>query len=210
MGGIAAPMVGKLAMRAADVAMSGPKKQTDSASSAATNNPPTTTPANRIAYDEIESLANEKNIPFEDAFRQLQERQKNRINQVPAQEEVRKATPVSDIYSPSPEEAMGITRQATKAPIGAQEKDIIDWLQQPEQEQLLAELSARQVRKIETASSDAAIPPFKKRETSSIEEESGTTNPASIRPPPRFYVNTGRYGTLLGAGSRRSPDGRLY
>ena len=153
-------------------------------------------------------------------MRQLQERQKQEVDKRPTtleQEEVKKATPVSenDIYSPTPKESMGLATEATKAPIGAQERDVLDFLQQPEQEQLLAELTAKQQQKIETARNEANNYFDKKIETASGDEEDsfrkkGMARPANARPLPRFYVSTGRFGTITGAGSRRSLDGQLY
>lgn len=209
-GGAAAPMLGNLAMRVGDVAVFGPKQTKE----AATQSQATQAPARKVSYDEIQALADEKGIPFDDAFRQLQERQQQEINKrAPVQEEIRKAQPVSDIYSPTTEQSLGLAREAVRAPVSIQDADILSFLQQPDNEQMLAELSAKQQRKIASASNEAGPNPFKKMED---DEESdspsgnGRTNPANVRPPPRFYVNTGRFGSLVGAGSRRSPDGRLY
>jgi len=76
----------------------------------------------------------------------------------------------------------------------------------------IAELAAKQANRVQSAGN---IPDFKPRKKNKdTEEDEDGTNPSStttanVRPPPRFFVNTGRFGTMAGGGSRRSPSGRL-
>lgn len=199
-GGIGLPLVGKLGVRAADVAIRGPRKP----NAAQPEKTEPATPVKKIAYEEIDAFAKEKGLPFEDAFRQLQERQTEEVNKRPqVEEEIRKAEPASSIYSPSGTETASLAKEAVRAPIG-QEPDIMSFLQQPDTEKMLAELTAKQASKVETAGNNGALDKKKKRETSAFDVAPvKTTNPANDRPLPRFYVNTGRFGTIAGAGSRR-------
>lgn len=199
-GGIGLPLVGKLGVRAADVAIRGPRKP----NAAQPEKTEPATPVKKIPYEEIDAFAKEKGLPFEDAFRQLQERQAEEVNKRPqVEEEIRKADPATSIYSPSGTETASLAKEAVRAPIG-QEPDIMSFLQQPDTEKMLAELTAKQASKVETAGNNGALDKKKKRETSAFDVAPvKTTNPANDRPMPRFYVNTGRFGTIAGAGSRR-------
>ncbi|NBX75251.1 MAG: hypothetical protein EBQ92_01695, partial [Proteobacteria bacterium] len=142
-GGIGLPLLGKLGIRAGDVAIRGPKKQGQSSSTApnkSETSPAPTQQTQRVPYEEIQAIADEKGIPFEDAFRQIQERQRNAVEQrAPAtmEEEVRAAEPVSEIFLPSPMRGREMSEQAVKAPIG-EEPDIMSFLEQPDTQQMLA------------------------------------------------------------------------
>lgn len=210
-GGIGLPLLGNLGIRAADVAIRGPRKQSQSSAPVPNKSEATSVPApqtQRIPYEEIQAMADEKGIPFEDAFRQIQERQRKAVEQrapAPTEEEVRTAEPVSEVFSPSPAQGREMSEQAVKAPIG-EEPDIMSFLEQPDTQQMLAELTAKQRRQIENARNDAALAEQKKREEEAAAER---TRPANARPTPRFYVSTGRFGSVTGAGDRRSLDGRM-
>jgi hypothetical protein len=129
--------------------------------------------------------------------------QTEEINKRAPVEEVRRAEPAGEIFTPSAADSASLAQEAVRAPIG-QEPDIMSFLEQPDTQQMLAELSAKQASRVQTAGNDAAANQKKKRVTSSLGmREEKTTNPANDRPMPRFYVNTGRFGTTMGAGSRR-------
>lgn len=202
-GSVALPLVGKLGLRMGDVAIRGPKKQNETAQPSAQKEGRAVAPTRQYAYEEIESMAKQKGVPFEEAFRQLQQMQQEEINRRAPVEEVRRAEPAGETFAPSSGESASLAKEAVRAPIG-QEPDIMSFLQQPDTEQMLAELAAKQASRVQSASNDAAPDTRKKRKSSSsFYEEEKTTNPANDRPLPRFYVNTGRFGTTMGAGSRR-------
>ena len=202
-GSVALPLVGKLGLRAADVAIRGPKKQSETDQPSAQKEGRPAAPTRQYAYEEIESMAKQKGVPFEEAFRQIQQMQQEEINRRAPAEEVRRAEPAGEVFAPSSGESASLAKEAVRAPIG-QEPDIMSFLQQPDTEQMLAELAAKQASRVQSASNDAAPDTRKKRKSSSsFYEEEKTTNPANDRPLPRFYVNTGRFGAIAGAGSRR-------
>lgn len=201
-GGIGLPLAGKLGLRVADVAVRGPRKPAGETSKETTTAVPAK-PQRQFAYEEIESMAKQKGVPFEDAFRQIQQMQNEEINKRAPVEEVRRDEPAGEIFTPSDADSASLAQEAVRAPIG-QEPDIMSFLEQPDTQQMLAELSAKQASRVQSAGNDAASNQKKKRETSSLGmREEKTTNPANDRPMPRFYVNTGRFGTTRGAGSRR-------
>jgi hypothetical protein len=144
---------------------------------------------------------------FQKAFEELSKRQQEQINKTP------EPKPSADTFKPSAKESVAMAEQAVKAPIGIQDKapepDIMSFLNNPDTQGMIAELSAKQANRVQSAGN---IPDFKPRKKNEDDEDGmspSSTTTANVRPPPRFFVNTGRFGTMAGGGSRRSPSGRL-
>ena len=144
---------------------------------------------------------------FQKAFQELSKKQQEQINKTP------EPKPSADTYKPSAKESVAMAEQAVKAPIGIQDKtpepDIMSFLSNPDTQGMIAELAAKQANRVQSAGN---IPDFKPRKKNEDDEDGtspSSTTTANVRPPPRFFVNTGRFGTMAGGGSRRSPSGRL-
>jgi len=147
---------------------------------------------------------------FQKAFQELSKKQQEQINKTP------EPKPSADTYKPSANESVAMAEQAVKAPIGIQDKapepDIMSFLSNPDTQGMIAELVAKQANRVQSASNIPDFKPLKKNKDAEDEEStsSSSTTTANVRPPPRFFVNTGRFGTMAGGGSRRSPSGRLF
>ena len=205
-GGVMLPMVGDKAMDAMNIL----KPEATAAvaqqkAAPAKNMPP-------IGIDEASNWLRSNNMDategnFQKAFQELSKKQQEQINKTP------EPKPSADTYKPSAKESMAMAEQAVKAPIGSQERppepDIMSFLSQPDTQNMLAELAAKQANQVQSASSIPSFKPRKKNNEEDDEYGTSSTTTASVRPPPRFFVNTGRFGTMAGGGSRRSPSGRL-
>jgi hypothetical protein len=144
---------------------------------------------------------------FQEAFQELNKKQQEQINKTP------EPKPSADTFKPSAKESVAMAEQAVKAPIGMQDKapepDIMSFLNNPDTQGMIAELATKQANRVQSAGN---IPDFKPRKKNEEDEDGmspSSTTTANVRPPPRFFVNTGRFGTMAGGGSRRSPSGRL-
>lgn len=165
-----------------------------------------------IGIEEASNWLKEKGMDasegnFQKAFEELSKRQQEQINKTP------EPKPSADTYKPSAKESVAMAEQAVKAPVGIQDKaPDIDWMSvmdKPDTQGMLAELAARQANQVQSAGN---IPDFKPRKKNEDDEDGtspSSTTTANVRPLPRFFVNTGRFGTMAGGGSRRSPSGRL-
>lgn len=216
-GGAAAVPVSRFATRTYDVAVNGPKDYTKPKQITAPTAPKK---VSSISIDEAANWLQQHGIQepttqdYQRAFEQLDMMQQEQINKTP------ETKPSTDTYKPSQKEALAMMDQAVKAPIGIQNKtqepDIMSYLNQPDTQSMLAELSAKQANRVQSAGSMPDLKPLKKKKDGEEDEEgvdssssSVSTSTANVRPPPRFFVNTGRFGTMAGGGSRRSPSGRL-
>lgn len=205
-GGVMLPMMGDKVMDAMGILKSENPKVATQQEAAPVDNMPS------IGIEEASSWLKTNNLEatesnFQKAFEELSKKQQQQINKTP------EPKPSADTYKPSAKEFMAMAEQAVKAPIGSQDRppepDIMSFLSQPDMQGMLAELSAKQANQVQSAGN---IPDFKPRKKNSDgDDEYGTPSAttASVRPPPRFFVNTGRFGTMAGGGSRRSPSGRL-
>lgn len=211
-GGLLLPVLGRVAGRTLDVAVNGPKDYTKPTAAKTSGEPLVKAPA--ISFNEASNWLKENNLDatesnFQKAFEELNKKQQEQINKTP------EPKPSADTYKPSAKESVAMAKQAVKAPIGVQDKtpepDIMSFLNQPDTQGMLAELVARQANQVQSAGNNSGFDPYKKNKDE--EDENGnpsSTTAANVRPPPRFFVNTGRFGTMAGGGSRRSPSGRLY
>jgi hypothetical protein len=209
-GGLAAPVLGRVGSRTLDVALNGPKDYTKPTAAKASAAPEVKTPT--IGFNEASDWLKANNMDategnFQKAFQELSKRQQEQINKTP------EPKPSADTFKPSAKESVAMAEQAVKAPIGMQDKapepDIMSFLNNPDTQGMIAELAAKQANRVQSASN---IPDFKPRKKNEDDEDGmspSSTTTANVRPPPRFFVNTGRFGTMAGGGSRRSPSGRL-
>jgi len=144
---------------------------------------------------------------FQKAFEELSKKQQEQINKTP------EPKPSADTFKPSAKESVAMAEQAVKAPIGMQDKapepDIMSFLNNPDTQGMIAELAAKQANRVQSAGNIPDFKPLKKNEDDEDGMSPSSTTTANVRPPPRFFVNTGRFGTMAGGGSRRSPSGRL-
>ena len=206
-GGMILPLVGDKAMDAMGILKSEDPK---AVANAKTAEPAKSTPS--IGIEEASNWLKEKGMDasegnFQKAFEELSKRQQDQINKTP------EPKPSADTYKPSAKESVAMAEQAVKAPIGVQDKapepDIMSFLSNPDTQGMIAELAAKQANRVQSAGN---IPDFKPRKKNEDDEDGtspSSTTTANVRPPPRFFVNTGRFGTMAGGGSRRSPSGRL-
>ena len=206
-GGAILPLVGDKAMDAMGILKSEDPK---AVANAKTAEPAKSTPS--IGIEEASNWLKEKGMDasednFQKAFEELSKRQQEQINKTP------EPKPSADTYKPSAKESVAMAEQAVKAPIGVQDKapepDIMSFLSNPDTQGMIAELAAKQANRVQSAGN---IPDFKPRKKNEDDEDGtspSSTTTANVRPPPRFFVNTGRFGTMAGGGSRRSPSGRL-
>jgi len=209
-GGLLLPMAGRVAGRTADVAINGPKDYTKPAAPKMEAAPEVKTPT--IGFNEASDWLRANNMDatesnFQKAFQELSKKQQEQIDKTP------EPKPSADTYKPSAKDSVAMAEQAVKAPIGIQDKtpepDIMSFLSNPDTQGMIAELAAKQANRVQSASN---IPDFKPRKKNEDDEDGispSSTTTANVRPPPRFFVNTGRFGTMAGGGSRRSPSGRL-
>lgn len=206
-GGTLLPLVGDKAMDAMGILKSEePKAVANEESAAPAGNAPS------IGIEEASNWLKQKGMDpsadnFQKAFEELSKKQQEQINKTP------EPKPSADTYKPSAKESVAMAEQAVKAPIGMQDKapepDIMSFLNNPDTQGMIAELSAKQANRVQSAGN---IPDFKPRKKNEDDEDGmspSSTTTANVRPPPRFFVNTGRFGTMAGGGSRRSPSGRL-
>jgi len=213
-GGLLLPVAGRLATRTADVAINGPKDYTkpNAPKPAAGAAPANKMPA--IGFNEASDWLKANNMDatednFQKAFQELSRKQLEQINKTP------ETKPSADTYKPSAKDSVAMAEQAVKAPIGIQDKapepDIMSFLSNPDTQGMIAELAAKQANRVQSASNIPDFKPLKKNKDTEDEDGTSTssTSTANVRPPPRFFVNTGRFGTMAGGGSRRSPSGRL-
>jgi len=209
-GGTLLPMVGDKAMDAMGILKSEEPTAVANAKSAGPEQPTKNVPS--IGIEEASNWLKEKGMDategnFQKAFEELSRRQQEQINKTP------EPKPSADTYKPSAKESVAMAEQAVKAPIGIQDKasepDIMSFLSNPDTQGMIAELAAKQANRVQSAGN---IPDFKPRKKNEDDEDGmspSSTTTANVRPPPRFFVNTGRFGTMAGGGSRRSPSGRL-
>lgn len=205
-GGVLLPMMGDKVMDAMGILKSENPKVAAQQEAAPAKNMPS------IGIEEASNWlkANNKEATeanFQKAFQELSKKQQEQINKTP------EPKPSADTYKPSQKEALAMAEQAVKAPIGSQERppepDIMSFLSQPDTQNMIAELAAKQANQVQSASNIPSFKPRKKNNEEDDEYGTSSTTTASVRPPPRFFVNTGRFGTMAGGGSRRSPSGRL-
>jgi len=209
-GGIALPMIGKVAARTYDVASNGPKNYRKPKEAEA---PVAPKKVSSVSIEEAANWLQQRGIQdpsvedYNRAFEQLDKMQQEQINKTPEPQ------PSADTYKPSAKESVAMAEQAVKAPIGIQDKapepDIMSFLNQPDTQRMIGELVAKQANRVQSAGN---IPDFKPRKKNEDDEDGmgpSSTTTANVRPPPRFFVNTGRFGTMAGGGSRRSLSGRL-
>ena len=205
-GGIALPMAGNYVMDKLGILKDEPTTKGD----AAKTEPAKTMPS--ISFNEASDWLKANNMDategnFQKAFQELNKKQQEQINKTP------EPKPSADTFKPSAKESVAMAEQAVKAPIGMQDKapepDIMSFLSNPDTQGMIAELAAKQANRVQSAGN---IPDFKPRKKNEDDEDGmspSSTTTANVRPPPRFFVNTGRFGTMAGGGSRRSPSGRL-
>ena len=206
-GGAILPLLGDRAMDAMGILKSEePKAVANEESAAPAGNVPS------IGIEEASNWLKEKGMDpstdnFQKAFEELSKKQQEQINKTP------EPKPSADTYKPSAKESVAMAEQAVKAPIGMQDKapepDIMSFLNNPDTQGMIAELSAKQANRVQSASNIPDFKPLKKNEDDEDGTSPSSTTTANVRPPPRFFVNTGRFGTMAGGGSRRSPSGRL-
>jgi hypothetical protein len=205
-GGIALPMAGNYVMNKLGILQDEPTTKVDGAKT----EPAKTMPS--ISFNEASDWLKANNMDategnFQKAFQELNKKQQEQINKTP------EPKPSADTFKPSAKESIAMAEQAVKAPIGMQDKapepDIMSFLNNPDTQGMIAELAAKQANRVQSAGN---IPDFKPRKKNEEDEDGmspSSTTTANVRPPPRFFVNTGRFGTMAGGGSRRSPSGRL-
>jgi hypothetical protein len=206
-GGAILPLVGDKAMDAMGILKSEDPKAVANAKPA---EPVKSTPS--IGIEEASNWLKQKGMDpsadnFQKAYEELSKRQQEQIDKTP------EPKPSADTYKPSAKESVAMAEQAVKAPIGIQDKapepDIMSFLSNPDTQGMIAELSAKQANRVQSAGNIPDFKPLKKNEDDEDGTSSSSTTTANVRPPPRFFVNTGRFGTMAGGGSRRSPSGRL-
>ena len=205
-GMMALPAAGNYVMDKLGILQDEPTTKVDAAKTEPAKNMPS------IGFNEASNWLKEKGMDategnFQKAFEELSKKQQKQINKTP------EPKPSADTYKPSAKESMAMAEQAVKAPIGSQERppepDIMSFLSNPDTQGMIAELAAKQANRVQSAGN---IPDFKPRKKNEDDEDGtspSSTTTANVRPPPRFFVNTGRFGTMAGGGSRRSPLGRL-
>jgi len=208
-GGFAGKPVKDFVKKVGKAALFGPQEPKQ-ANSKASNAPAGNAPS--IGIEEASNWLKQKGMDpsadnFQKAFEELSKKQQEQINKTP------EPKPSADTYKPSAKESVAMAEQAVKAPIGMQDKapepDIMSFLSNPDTQGMIAELAAKQANRVQSAGN---IPDFKPRKKNEDDEDGmspSSTTTANVRPPPRFFVNTGRFGTMAGGGSRRSPSGRL-
>ena len=205
-GGIALPMAGNYVMDKLGILKDEPTTKGDEAKT----EPAKTMPS--ISFNEASDWlkANNKDATeanFQEAFEALNKKQQEQINKTPAPK------PSADTFKPSAKESVAMAEQAVKAPIGTQDKapepDIMSFLNNPDTQGMIAELANKQASRVQSAGNIPDFKPLKKNEDDGDSTSPSSTTTANVRPPPRFFVNTGRFGTMAGGGSRRSPSGRL-
>lgn len=205
-GAVAVPAAGNYVMNKLGILQDDPTTKVDEAKTEPAKNMPS------IGFNEASDWlrannkdANEAN--FQEAFEALRKKQQEQINKTP------EPKPSADTYKPSAKESVAMAEQAVKAPIGIQDKasepDIMSFLSNPDTQGMIAELAAKQANRVQSAGNIPDFKPLKKNEDDEEGTSPSSTTTANVRPPPRFFVNTGRFGTMAGGGSRRSPSGRL-
>ena len=205
-GMMALPAAGNYVMDKLGILQDEPTTKVDAAKTEPAKNMPS------IGFNEASDWLRANNMDategnFQKAFQELSKKQQEQINKTP------EPKPSADTYKPSAKESVAMAEQAVKAPIGIQDKapepDIMSFLSNPDTQGMIAELAAKQANRVQSAGN---IPDFKPRKKNEDDEDGtspSSTTTANVRPPPRFFVNTGRFGTMAGGGSRRSPSGRL-
>jgi len=205
-GGVMLPVMGDKVMDALNIL----KTEEPKVAAKTANKPSVKSPA--IGFNEANDWLKANNMDategnFQKAFQELSKKQQEQIDKTP------EPKPSADTFKPSAKESVTMAEQAVQAPIGMQDKapepDIMSFLSNPDTQGMIAELAAKQANRVQSASN---IPDFKPRKKNEDDEDGmspSSTTTANVRPPPRFFVNTGRFGTMAGGGSRRSPSGRL-
>jgi len=205
-GAIALPMAGNYVMDKLGILQDEPTTKVEGAKTEPAKNVPS------IGIEEASNWLKQKGMDategnFQKAYEELSKRQQEQINKTP------EPKPSADTYKPSAKESVAMAEQAVKAPIGIQDKapepDIMSFLSNPDTQGMIAELAAKQANRVQSAGNIPDFKPLKKNEDDEDGTSPSSTTTANVRPPPRFFVNTGRFGTMAGGGSRRSPSGRL-